>query len=292
VVQKGEFFMSRLFCDSNSELNYEDIKAYGLEVIRMPYVLDGETGYFDMGEDPEKSKKFFQRMRDGAVPKTQALNQNDYMEYFEPVLKAGEDILYLSFSHKASATFDMMNMAIEELKEKYPERTITCFDTKGLSSIAGQVVLQAAKLHKSGASDAEVIALCEKLREKTTGYYAVADLVYLKRGGRLSGGKALMGTLLGIKPIVTMVDGATVTKDKAKGRKNAIKMIVELAHADGIDTNYPIFIPHADCENEVVIVERLIKEKYPNADIRPQFVGPVIGAHCGPETLAVCFIRK
>ncbi|MCL2862383.1 MAG: DegV family protein [Firmicutes bacterium] len=284
--------MTKLFCDSNCELRYELIEELGLSVINMPYVIDGEMGYFDMGKNPQLSIDFFNKMRNGAVPKTQALNQHDYIEAFEPVLKNGDDILYLSFSHKASATFEMMEKAIAELKEKYPERTVTCVDTKGLSMIAGQVVLECAKLHKSGATDAEVISLCEKLRQKTKGYYAAADLVYLKRGGRLSGGKAMMGTLLGLKPIISMDDGATVSKDKAKGRKNALKMIVDLAHADGIDTNYPVFIPHADCENEVVIVERLIKENYPDADIHPQFVGPVIGSHCGPDTLAICFMKK
>lgn len=124
--------MYQLFCDSNCELWHTEAKELGLNVIRMPYVLDGEEYYYDLGEKTD-FKHFYDRMRAGAVPTTSAINEQNYIDYFEPVLKEGKDIYYITFSHKLSATFESMDRAIAALKEKYPDREIRTFDTKSIS---------------------------------------------------------------------------------------------------------------------------------------------------------------
>lgn len=136
--------MYQLFCDSNCELWYTTAKEYGLKVIRMPYVLDGKEYYYDLGENTD-FRHFYDRMRAGAVPTTSAINEQNYIDYFEPVLKEGQDIYYITFSHKLSATFESMDKAIAKLKEAYPDRVIRTFDTKAISLGSGFQVRYAAE---------------------------------------------------------------------------------------------------------------------------------------------------
>ena len=128
--------MYQLFCDSNCELWHTTVKELGLHVIRMPYVIDDEEIFYDMGEKHD-FKGFFDKMRAGAMPKTSALNEYAYMEYFEPILAAGEDIYYITFSHQMSGTFNAMKNVIAQLKEKYPEREIRFKDSKLISLGSG-----------------------------------------------------------------------------------------------------------------------------------------------------------
>lgn len=178
--------MYRLFCDSNCELWHETVKELGLKVIRMPYTIDGEMYYYDMGENTD-FKGFFDKMKKGAEAKTQALNEYDYLEYFEPFLAAGEDIYYITFSHKMSGTFEAMKSAIVKLKAKYPEREIRYKDSKTISLGAGMVVYYGALEYQKGATMDELDAYLDELIEHVATYFVVEDLTYLHRGGRVSG---------------------------------------------------------------------------------------------------------
>ncbi len=284
--------MSKFFCDSNCELDYkrfDELKIDGL--IKMPYTVDGEESEYDLGRSGG-SKAFFDKMRAGASVKTQALNQANYIDYFEPVLAGGDDILYVTFTHKMSATFESMKVAIEELEAKYPGRKITWVDSKGISMAAGIVVYYAARLHNEGKSDEEVVAFVEEFREKVKTYFTVDDLVYLKRGGRLSSFKAFMGTILNLKPIITIQDGALVSTEKANGRKKAIHTMLDKLAADGVDVSCPITLIDADSPADADMAKEMILEKYPEADVWRIDVGPVIGCHCGPDTLGLIFVKK
>ena len=284
--------MSVFFCDTNSELAYDTFLQLNIQLIKMPYSIDDNINFYDLGKGWDY-KSFFAQMRDGAVPKTQALNEYDYTEYFEPILKQGENILYVSFSHQMSGTFQQMNAAIDHLKQKYPDRKITVVDTKGISMAAGIVVYYAALKHNEGASDEEVCKFVESFREKVGCHFTVGDLVYLKRGGRISSFKAAMGTLLGIKPIISITnEGKLENDDKAKGRKSSIKRLVELLEENNVDIAYPITILNADCFEDAQFAEDLIKEKYSDAKVNHNFVGPVIGSHCGPDTVGVIYVKK
>ncbi len=282
--------MSKFFCDSNSELWYTRFDEFDATCIKMPYTVNGIEAFYDLGRETD-NRKFFDEMRGGATVKTQALNQHDYMGYFEPVLKSGEDIIYVHFSRAMSGTFDSMEKAIAELKEKYPERKITTVDTKNISMGTGMVVYYALKKHAEGATDDEIVKFVESFREKIKVYFTVDDLVYLKRGGRLSAFKAAMGTIFNIKPIIsTSAEGKLVNILNAKGRKKAIHTLVNYLESGKVDLNYPISIMNADTDADTALTIDMIREKYPQADIWQQLVGPVVGCHCGPDTIGMIFV--
>lgn len=284
--------MSRFFCDSNGEIWYTRFDELGVNYIQMPYTVNGEEKFYDLGRETD-NRKFFDEMRAGAYVKTQALNEANYIDYFEPVLAGGEDIIYVHFSREMSGTFNSMDNAIAALKEKYPDRKITTVDTLNISMGAGMVMYFAAKLHNEGASDEEVVKFVEDFRKKVKVYFTVADLEYLKRGGRLSSFKAMMGTIFNLKPIITTSpEGKLVNILNAKGRKKALHTLVDYLDSDGIDTNYPISLINADSDEDAKMTIELIREKYPDVEIWEQLVGPVVGCHCGPDTIGMIFVAK
>lgn len=283
--------MYQLFCDSNCELWHTEAKALGLRVIRMPYVLDGEEFYYDLGENTD-FKHFYDRMRAGAVPTTSAINEQNYIDYFEPVLREGQDIYYITFSHKLSATFESMDRAVAALKEKYPDREIRTFDTKSISLGAGFQVRLAAEKYNAGATMDELDAFLEEVRAHTVVYFVVDDLVYLKRGGRISALTAAFGKMLGIKPMISvMPDGSLQSVGKVKGSKRVFAELVRIMREHKCNVkDYRIEVLQADCpETGDAFVQTLRQEFGEDIKVDYQIVGPVIAAHCGPGTLGLIF---
>lgn len=282
--------MYQFFCDSNCELWHTTVKELGINVIRMPYVLNDEEYFYDMGEtyDP---KAFFGAMRNGAVPKTNALNEFDYLDYFEPVLARGEDIYYITFSHQMSGTFNAMQRAIDQLKEKYPEREIRFKDSKSISMGSGLITYYGALKYKEGATMDELDAYFDTLINNVATYFVVSDLTYLYRGGRISGVARVVGNLLNIKPILCITDeGKIVNKDKVKGFKKALSTLIDNLKAKGSELDkYKLFVLHADVEDEANAFAESVRAVAPNAEIIIQPIGPVIGSHCGPGTLGLIF---
>lgn len=284
---------SVLFCDSNCELWYDKLRTVDVKLIRMPYFIDGAESFYDMGEKTD-FKAFFDKMRAGVVPVTSALNPQNYIEYFEPVMKEGKDIIYLSFSHQLSATFNHMQTALNELKETYPGRKVNCIDMKSISGGSALIVYLVGKYAATGKSDEEVVNYAEDLISRAQSSFTVDDLKYLKRGGRISGAAAVFGTLLSIKPMLCLDgDGKIINFAKAKGRRKAIEMLIERAKEMKADTKYPFVILSADAvkEDTDLLISR-VKEEFPKAEIWMQPVGPVIGTHCGPGTLGLCYISE
>ncbi len=285
--------MYRLFCDSNCELWHTVVKELGISLIRMPYTLNGEEFFYDMGENTD-FEAFFKAMRDGAVPKTSALNQTMYEEYFEPVLKNGEDIFYVTFSHQMSKTFDAMDAAVKALKEKYPEREIRAVDTRTISLGSGFITYYAALKYRDGATMDELEAYVKELSDHTATYFAVQDLTYLYRGGRVSGVSKVFGNLLSIKPVLCFDDeGKIVNIAKVKGFKKALATILGYLKEKGSELDeYKIFVLQADCEELAKEFVATIRAEYPQATVELQPVGPVIGSHCGPGTVGLIFHAK
>ncbi len=282
--------MYRLFCDSNCELWHETVKELGLNVIRMPYTIDGEMHYYDMGENTD-FKGFFDKMRKGAEAKTQALNEYDYLEYFEPVLAAGDDIYYITFSHKMSGTFGAMKSAIAQLKEKYPDREIRYKDSKTISLGAGMIVYYGALEYNKGATMDELDAYLDDLIEHVATYFVVEDLTYRHRGGRVSGVSKGVGNLLGIKPMLCFdKEGKIINFAKVKGFKNALSKLRAIMAEKGSELDrYKVFILQADTEKAAEDFVAAIKEQFGDLDVVVQPVGPVIGSHCGPGTIGLIF---
>ena len=285
--------MYQLFCDSNCELWHTTVKELGLNVIRMPYIMDDEELFYDMGETHD-FKAFYDKMRAGAVPKTAALNEYAYTEYFEPVLARGEDIYYITFSHQMSGTFNAMKNVIAQLKEKYPEREIRFKDSKLISLGSGCITYYGALKHKEGATMDELDAYLDDLIEHTATYFVVDDLTYLYRGGRVSGVSKVIGNLLGIKPILYFnEEGKILNIDKVKGFKKALSTLLGYMKTKGSDLDkYKVYVLQADCEKEAEAFVANMKAQFGDLDVVVQPVGPVIGAHCGPGTIGLIFHAK
>ncbi len=284
--------MYQLFCDSNCELWHTTVKELGVNVIQMPYILEGEEYLYDMGEQTDLSA-FFDKMRAGAVPKTAALNEHAYTEYFEPVLARGEDIYYITFSHEMSGTFQSMKKVIAQLKEKYPSREIRFKDSKSISLGCGLAVYYAALKYREGATMEALDGYLDGLLPRIATYFVVNDLTYLHRGGRVSGMSKVIGNLLGIKPILHFTkEGKIVSIEKVKGFKKALSRLLSFIKTRGRELeSYKIFVMHADSEKEGAAFVEEIRAAFPDKqlDIQLQMVGPVIGAHCGPGTIGLIF---
>lgn len=282
--------MYQLFCDSNCELWHTTVKELGLNLIKMPYTIGDKEYFYDMGENTD-FKGFFEQMRKGAVPKTSALNEYAYVEYFEPVLARGEDIYYVTFSHKLSGTFGAMKTAIAQLKEKYPEREIRYKDAKTISLGSGFVTYYAALKYKAGATMDELDAYLDELIPHTATYFVVEDLTYLYRGGRVSGVSRVVGNMLGIKPILYIDnEGKIINFSKVKGFKKALSVLRDYMRLKGSELDkYKVYILQADCQQVAEDFADSLRAEFGELDIEIQPVGPVIGSHCGPGTIGLIF---
>ncbi len=282
--------MSVLICDADGELWFTRQEELGLDYISMPYSIDGNIYYYDLGKNTDL-KKFYDDMRNGAAPTTMALNPAEYVDILEKYFSQGEDLLYVSFSHKMSGTFNQLQTALNELKDKYPERKCVVFDTNSISMGAGIQMEYAAMLRNDGATDDEILAKLAEFTHKVAMYFIVDDLVYLKRGGRLSAFAAFAGNLLGLKPILTTdAEGGLNAVEKITGKRKAIKAIAEKVANTLEQTDMSVYIMDADCRADAELLAKLIVEKRPDAKIVHQMIGPVIGSHCGPGTIGVIFV--
>ena len=280
--------------DSDSDLPFSYVDELDMTMVYMPYMIDGKEYYDDLGRSG-KQKEYFDNMRAGATPVTSLLPQAVYEEYFEPVLEQGKDILFVAFSSQLSGTIRNIYAAREELLEKYPERKITVVDTLSISAPQSILILKAHAMYREGRSMEEVAAWLEENKLKAQAWFTVDDLVYLKRGGRISAVAAAVGTMLDLKPIITETkEGKLVSTEKVRGRKQALRVLVDKA-VENIDdpANADVIILHADAPEDAARVESKLKEKIPGlGKIDTYYVGPVIGAHCGPGTVALCFFGK
>lgn len=282
--------MSTMIFDSNGELWYTRAEELGLDYISMPYYINGEEYFYDLGK-ATNFRKFYDLVRAGNIPKTQALNPEDYKNFLTPYFERGEDILYISFSHKLSGTFQSLDLALRELRERFPDRKCTVFDTNSISLGTGIQVEAAARRKAEGASDEEILAFLSAFTDRVCVYFTVDDLMHLKRGGRCSGLAAVAGTVLGLKPMLSMgADGGLAVLSKISGRKKAIRTLAEKVVSELTDETYPVYVVDADCPEEGDKLRDLILEKRPGANVVRQIVGPVIGSHCGPGTLGVIFV--
>ena len=282
--------MSVLICDADGELWYTRQEELKLDYIAMPYSYNNKVYYYDLGKHTD-FEEFYNAVRGGEIPKTMALNPDEYVEILEKYYSRGEDVLYVSFSHAMSGTFEHLNTAINRLKDKYPKRKCTVFDTKSICMGAGIQMEYAAELKNAGASDKEILAKLDKFRDRVAVYFVVDDLMHLKRGGRLSGVAAFAGTLLSLKPILTVDEkGSLKVLEKVSGKRKALRKMADKVIADLTGTEFSVYIMDADSPEEGDTLAEMIKEKRPEAKIVRQTVGPVIGAHCGPGTIGVIFV--
>ncbi len=278
--------------DSDSDLPYDLKVKYDIPVVYMPYALDGKEYFDDLGQTLDH-KSYYERMRNGAVPVTSALNESDYLEYFEPILKE-KDLLFAAFSSKLSCTIQAVYSAREKLLKKYPERKFIVVDTLSISIPQTLLVLKAHELYRAGRPIEEVADWLEKNKLRAQAWFAVDDLKYLKRGGRVSPAAAAFGTMLDIKPVLTESrEGTLVPVDKVRGRKKALNTLVEHMVENEPDPAESFAVAlHADAPEEAKQLREMAEQRIPGLQVRIDNIGPVIGAHCGPGTLAIVFIGR
>lgn len=278
--------------DSDSDLPFALKQELDIPVVYMPYALDGKEYFDDLGQTIDH-KSYYDKMRQGAQPVTSALNEDTYIDYFEPILK-DNNLLFLAFSSQMSCTIQAIYAARKALLKKYPERKFMVVDTLSISAPQTLLVLKAHEMYRAGKPMEEVAQWVEDNKTRAQAWFTVDDLKYLKRGGRISPTAAALGTMLDLKPIIIETrDGKLTSVDKVRGRKKAINYIVDKAAENMLDPDEAEgIILHADAPEDAQRLRQLLMERIPGLRVRVEWVGPVIGAHCGPGTLAFCFLGK
>ena len=272
-------------CDFPEQM-YEELN---LSVVRLSVNYKGQTT--DTYTE-DWLKELFDGLRAGEVATTAAVNPTGWQEVIEPILQAGDDVLVLAFSSGLSATYQSAVIAAEELREKYPDRTVNVVDTLCASRGQGLLVYYACQKRDAGFSLNDLTAWCEENKYRLCHWFTVDDLMYLKRGGRISAATALVGTMLKIKPVLHMDDeGHLINMSKTRGRKASIEAIADKMGELGLPgENETVFICHGDCMDDAQYLERLVKERYGVQEVIIGHVGAVIGSHSGPGTLALFFL--
>ena len=279
-----------ILTDSACDIKQEDLEKWGVKFRELMFFFENdEAQYSNSGMS---TKEFYQKMRDGGIAKTSAVNVSAFEELFEEELKLGNDILYIGFSSGLSTTYNSARLAGENLKDKYPNNTIITIDSLAASAGFGLLVYLAVKEKEAGKTIEEVAKYVEDTRLKVCHWFTVDDLVYLKRGGRISPTVAFVGNLLGVKPVLHVDDeGHLINMFKRRGRYPSIKALAEKYGELGVKGS-PIFISHGDCIEDVETLKQILKDDY-KADVElVTDVGPVIGAHSGPGTLALFFLTE
>ena len=276
----------RIFVESSADFTPKMLKAHGLDLVPLK-LIRGEQSMTNEEMDP---KFFYDLERKGEAMTTAAANINDYTEAFEPHLKNVEDILLIGFTSGLSSSVNNAELAAQDLREKYPDRKIYIIDTKCANYGQGLLADLVCQQRQKGATIDEAKAYCEKMMLKIYHAFTVADLMYLKRGGRISAATAIAGTVLGIRPILYVRDdGKIYVAGKARGKSASTKALFDLFTKHAVNPKaQTVYISHADCPEEAERLAGMLKGKVKNVVIG--YIGPVFGCHCGPDSLSMYFI--
>lgn len=281
----------QIFTDATSDLTPELLAGLpSVEVIPMNVEIGG-TEYSYGNAEGITAKEFYSLQRDGNFATTSQINPTVYFQYFELWLRQGIDILYLCFSSGLSGTHQSALLAVQELQEEFPERKIVCIDTLAAAAGEGFLVIEAAKKQMEGLSIDDLASWVAGNRLKVCHWFTVDTFTHLKHGGRVSGAAAAMGTVLQIKPLLHVNDeGKLQAMEKPRGRKKAVAAQVARMEQGWIpDLGKSVLIGHADDPEAAALLKDKLLERFPDAEIRVTYIGPIIGAHTGPGALALFY---
>ena len=280
-----------IITDSCCDLTPEMIAKLNITVVPLNMLFRGQTRQDSVGDG---IKEVYDALRDGEAATTSAVNPDEWAVYMEPALKEGKDLLVLAFSSGLSTTYQSAVIAAGDLKEKYPERKINVVDTLCASRGQGMLVWYVCRKRDEGMNLDELTAWVENHKLNLCHWFTVDDLMYLKRGGRVSAASALVGTMLKIKPVLHMDDeGHLINMMKVRGRKAAINALADKAEELGLPgENETMFICHGDCIDDANYLAGLLKDRLGVKEVLIGYTGAVIGSHSGPGTLAVFFLGK
>ena len=275
-----------LITDSASDLPSEIAESLEVEILPMKYMVN-DTPCVDKDFDMEN---FYNLLRGKALSLTSQTNVEEFSNYFSGYLENGKDILYVGFPLSLSGMNNSARIAARELSEKYPERKIIVIDSVSASIGQGLLVYYAALKKKSGATIDEVADFVNNNKLKFCHWFTVYDLYFLKRGGRISQATAVVGSILNVKPLLSMNDeGKLYVFDKIRGKKKVLDLMS--SKIENLNSNYKkVFVGHADCLDDAKYVAERISSENHSLDVTITHLGPIIGTHTGPGTVALAFV--
>ena len=276
--------------DSSADLAPETCAALGIRTVQLEVLVEGEPA---CANDAVDIQAIYEQFRAKKNATTSAVNIDAFLALFGEILKEDVDILYLGFSSGLSSTFSSGRVALAELSEKYPDRKLYAVDTLCASMGQGLLVYLAAKMKQGGADIDAVRDWAEENKLSLVHWFTVDDLFFLKRGGRISAATAVVGSLLAIKPVMHVDnEGKLVKVTTARGRRGSIDALFNKMKETMYESNETVFISHGDCIADAEYLADRIRNEMGIADVQINYVGPVIGAHSGPGTLALFFLGR
>ena len=281
-----------ILTESTCDLSPEMADEFGLEVVRLHVLLDGKEYEHYLDGRELSFKDFYDSMRNKKLPTTSQVNMDAFIKAMEPILASGKDILYIGFSSPMSGTFNSGRLAAEELLTKYPDRKVLIVDSMAATLGEGLLVYIAAKNKEKGMSIEDNAAFCESCVPHLAHTFTVDDLMHIARGGRASKGSAVLGSVLGIKPILKVGDGGLIDSAmKVRSRKASIKKIVELTAENLGSKEWPIFVGHGDCIEEAEELASMLREAT-GCEVIVDMLGVVCGCHGGPGLIGAFYYGK
>lgn len=280
-----------IITDATCDLPSEYIQKENINVVDMSFTIDSKTYNMLKGDLP--LDQFYQKMRNGSMATTALINPATAKEAIEKHLKAQKDVLYIAFSSALSGSCDSAVIAAKELNETYENKAVV-IDSQCASLGEGLLVYYANEYKKKGKTLEETAKYTEELKNNICHYFTVNDLFHLYRGGRVSKSKAVVGSLLKIKPILYVNEiGKLIPLKNTIGRKKALMTLVQCMESKIKDPeNQIVFISHGDCPEDAEYVSEKVKEKFGISDFMINTIGPVVGSHSGPDTVALFFVGK
>lgn len=283
----------KITTDSTSDLPFSFLKENDIELLPLTFRIDGQE--FE-GDKEFDVKAFYNKMREGAMPTTSQVTPTIAVEKFKKILDQGYDILHIAFTSGMSGSYNSSRLAASELQEEYPDRKIIVVDSLSASLGEGLLVYKAVNLKNQGYSIEELRDWLEENKLHLCHYVTVDDLNHLYRGGRISKATAIIGSIIGVKPIIHVDnDGKLIPIGKARGRKQSLNTLVNYMKTltEGYEEkNDIIFISHGDCEEDARYLADKIKKELGYDKFLFNYIGPTIGSHAGPNTIAVFFMGK
>ena len=281
-----------IMTDSSCDLPLEIVNDLEISVLPLSLVIDDKKYYNYLDERDITFSEFYKLMRNKKTSKTSAVNPSDFVNEMEKFLKQGKDILYLGFSSGLSCTYNNANTAADQLLKIYPDRKIYTVDTLCASLGQGLLVYLTAMEKQKGKSIEELRDFAENIKLKVCHWFTVEDLYHLKRGGRISSSTAVIGSMLGIKPILHVDNmGKLINVGKVRGRKASINELFNKVKENAIiPSQHTVFISHGDCLDDDNYLADLLKKELNVKEVIINYVGPVIGTHSGPGTMAIFFL--
>ncbi len=278
--------------DTGANLPENIIEENEILVLSLSFFVDEKEYYsYEPGKKTDLSE-FYKMMREKKPIRTSLVNAELAKEQIGKLLSEGKDVLYVGFSSGLSGTFQSVSIAMDELKEEYPDRKILAVDTLAAALGQGLLVYFAIQQRKAGAQIEDIYQWIMENRLHICHWFTVDDLFFLKRGGRISAATAVVGTALSIKPVLHVDDeGHLINMSKTRGRKKSLEALLKKFEETAINPGEtPVFISHGDCLEDAKYVEQRLKEKYGVKEVLIQILDPVIGAHAGPGTVALFFV--